>query len=445
MSSYKFVLIALFFSLIFTACHSDANKIKHAASDSTKYVDPVPGNISPEDFNRYYTGVKNYYEKNLAGRGFNGGILVAKNGRIIFEDYHGYFDIQKKDSLTKHSAFHLASVSKTFTAMATLKLAELGKLSLEDDVKKFFPEFPYDGVSVKLLLNHRSGLPNYIYFMEKLGWNKKQHCSNEDVLDFLIKFKPPGTGKPDTHFTYCNTNYALLGLIIEKASGQTYADFLKQYFFTPLGMNDTYVFSMKDSATAMPSYDYRGRQEAFTYLDTGFGDKNIYSTPEDLLKWDQALYGNQLFTKATLDEAFTPYSNEKPGVRNYGYGWRMNVYPDGKKVVYHNGWWHGNNTVFIRLIQDSVTIIVLGNKYNRAIYESKKIAEIFDSTLSINDDEKVDNAILPAEKTAPKIVSPKNKIPVKNSAVKNVSSKKASPKKVSSKKVSPKKNIKRRR
>jgi CubicO group peptidase (beta-lactamase class C family) len=428
MSSYKFVSIVLFFSLIFTACQSGANKSKHPVLDSTKYVDPVPGNISPEDFNRYYTGVKNYYEKNLAGRGFNGGILVAKNGRIIFEDYHGYFDLRKKDSLTKHSAFHLASVSKTFTAMATLKLAELGKLSLEDDVKKYFPAFPYDGVSIKLLLNHRSGLPNYIYFMEKLGWNKKQHCSNEDVLDYLIKFKPPGTGNPDTHFTYCNTNYALLGLIIEKASGQTYADFLKQYFFTPLGMNDTYVFSMKDSATAMPSYDYRGRQEAFTYLDTGFGDKNIYSTPEDLLKWDQALYGNQLFTKATLEEAFTPYSNEKPGVRNYGYGWRMNVYPDGKKVVYHNGWWHGNNTVFIRLIQDSATIIVLGNKYNRAIYESKKIAEIFDSSLSINDEEKVDNTMVPTEKTT-QAITVKHKIVPKKSAVKNVSTKKAATKK----------------
>jgi len=99
--------------------------------------------------------------------------LVAKKGNIIFEDYHGYFDMKTKEPLTKRSPFHLASVSKTFTAMATLKLAELGKLSLEDSVQKFFPAFPYKGVTVKLLLNHRSGLPNYIHFMEKLGWNKK--------------------------------------------------------------------------------------------------------------------------------------------------------------------------------------------------------------------------------------------------------------------------------
>lgn len=386
MSSYKFFPVVLIFFVTLVGCGSSTKKSKKDPPDSTGYVAPAPGNISPEDFNRYYTGIKDYYEKNLVGRGFNGGILVAKKGHIIFEDYHGFFNLQKKDSLNSHSAFHLASVSKTFTAMAVLKLAEMGKLSLTDSVQKFFPSFPYTNITVKLLLNHRSGLPNYIHFMEKLGWNKKQYCSNQDVLDYMIKYKPAAS-RPNTHFNYCNTNYALLALIIEKASGQTYADFLKEVFFKPLQMNDTYVFNMAtDSATAMPSYDWRGRQEGYTFLDTGFGDKNIYSTPEDLFKWDQALYTNQLFTKETMEEAFTPYSNEKPGVRNYGLGWRMNVYPDGKKVIYHNGWWHGNNTVFIRMIQDSVTIIVLGNKYNRAIYESKKMADVFGSGLTIEDE-----------------------------------------------------------
>lgn len=387
MSSYKFISIAFIFSLILYGCNSAANKSKESFSDSTGYVAPTPGNISPEDFNRYHDGIKEYYEKNLVDRGFNGGILVAKKGRIIFEDYHGFSNLKKKDSLTSHSPFHLASVSKTFTGMAILKLAEMGKLSLNDDVKKYFPAFPYDSVTVKLLLNHRSGLPNYTHFMENLGWNKKQYCSNKDVLDYMVEFKPIGTGKPDTHFSYCNTNYILLALIIEKASQQTYADFLKQVFFKPLQMDDSYVFTMAtDSATAMPSYDWRGKQEAFTFLDANFGDKNIYSTPGDLLKWDQALYANELFTKETMEEAFTPYSNEKPGIRNYGLGWRMNVYPDGRKVIYHNGWWHGNNTVFIRMIQDSVTIIVLGNKYNRAIYQSKKMADVFGSGLVIEDE-----------------------------------------------------------
>lgn len=384
--------------LLITSCGSSSIKNTPVHKDSTGYVPPVPGHIPPEEFNRYHNEIEDFYQRKLLRTGFNGAILVAKKGQVIFEQYHGYYNLQKKDSLTKHSAFHLASVSKTFTAMAVLKLAQMGKLSLDDDVKKFFPAFPYENVLVKDLLDHRSGLPNYLYFMQQLGWDTKQHCTNQDVLDYLIKYKPAAT-KPDTHFNYCNTNYCLLALIIEKASGMSYSAFLQQQFFTPLKMNDTYVYNIADSATAMPSYDYRGRQEAFTFLDCGIGDKNIYSTPEDLLKWDQAMYTNQIFSKETLEKAFTPYSHEKPGIRNYGYGWRMNVYPNGKKVIYHNGWWHGNNASFIRMIQDSVTIIVLGNKYNTNIYHSKDLESIFDSGIAPAPEENEEVNSPPVRKT----------------------------------------------
>ncbi|MDE3185604.1 MAG: beta-lactamase family protein [Bacteroidota bacterium] len=397
------IFIVLFFFI--SSCSSHSIKAKPTSKDTTGYIAPDLGKLPPNQLEVYRNEVENFYYNKLLRTGFNGAILVAKKGQVIFEAYHGYYNLRKKDSLTRHSAFHIASVSKTFTAMATLKLAQMGKLSLDDDVKKFLPAFPYDNVRVKDLLSHRSGLPNYLYFMDKLGWDTKQHVTNKDVLDYLIKFKPPAT-KPNTHFTYCNTNYALLGLIIEKASGESYADFLKQQFFTPLHMDDTYVWNISDSATAMPSYDYRGRQEAFTFLDCGFGDKNIYSTPEDLLKWDQALYTNEILSKEMLEKAYTPYSNEKPGIRNYGYGWRMNVYPDGRKIIYHNGWWHGNNAVFIRMIQDSVTIIVLGNKYNRNIYEAKEMEKYFNGKdTSPNDEE---NAEMPQEETISK-ATPKAK------------------------------------
>lgn len=380
-------IIPIALCIFIISCQTGSSKEKPPVSDSLVYVPPTPGYIPPERLQYYKNSISDYYQKHLIRTGFNGGILIAKKGHVIFEDYHGFYNLKKKDTLTSHSAFHLASVSKTFTAMATLKLIQDGKLSLDDSLQKFFPGFPYEGVTVKLLLNHRSGLPNYVHFMDKLGWPRDSFCTNENVLQYLMEYKPLGTGRPDTHFSYCNTNYSLLGLIIEKASGESYEDYLKKTFFIPLGMKDTYVFNMsRDSATAMPSYDYRGRPEPYTFLDVGFGDKNIYSTPEDLLKWDQALYTNYFFTKKTLEEAFTPYSNEKPGIRNYGFGWRMNVYPDGHKVIYHNGWWHGNNTVLIRSIEDSVTIIVLGNKYNSNIYRAKKIAEIFEGGVEIQDE-----------------------------------------------------------
>ncbi len=387
---------------LLTACYSGSSKQKPTVNpeDSVSYSAPAPGNLNNEDFKKYYAAIENFYEKSLVATGFNGAMLVAKNGQIIFEKYRGLFNLQKKDSINEHSAFHLASVSKTFTAMATLKLAEQGKLNLDDDVKKYFPGFPYNGITVKLLLNHRSGLPNYLYFMQKLGWDVKQYSDNNDVVNYLIKFQPPLTHQPNTHFSYCNTNYALLGLIIEKASGKTYAEYLQHTFFTPLKMNDTYVFTLADAQKAMPSYDWRGRQEGLTFLDKGFGDKNIYSTARDLLKWDQALYTNQIFSAKTLEAAFTPYSNEKAGEKNYGFGWRMNIYPNGKKIIFHGGWWHGNNTMLMRLIQDSATIIILGNKYNRNVYQAKKMANIFSPYFDKFEEEKTENVQDTATKNA---------------------------------------------
>jgi CubicO group peptidase (beta-lactamase class C family) len=153
---------------------------------------------------------------------------------------------------------------------------------------------------------------------------------------------------------------------------------MKQAFFEPLGMTHTFVFSMDMADRVVPSYNWKNQQEAFTYLDAVVGDKNIYSTPRDLLRWDMALSYGSLFKASSLDSAYAGYSYEKKGIKNYGLGWRLYEFPTGKKVIYHNGWWHGNNTVFSRLTQDSATIIVLGNKYNRRIYDAKKIYAAFD-------------------------------------------------------------------
>jgi CubicO group peptidase (beta-lactamase class C family) len=402
MSFLKTTNILSFAAILFivSSCGS-GGQTKNSGEDSVSYSENAPGYISEADAKRYNDAISGFYDTNLISRGFNGAMLVAKNGRVVFEKYHGYFDLLKKDSLNEHSAFHLASVSKTFTAMAVLKLAELGKLNLDDDLKQYFPNFPYDGITTRMLLNHRSGLPNYLYFMEQLGWDKKTFCDNSDVLDYLVKFKPPLSHLPNTHFSYCNTNYTLLALIIEKASGKTFAEFLQHTFFTPLKMNDTYVFSLSDTQRAMPSYNWRGQPEPLTFLDKCYGDKNIYSTPRDLLKWDQALYSNKLFTQETLEAAFRPYSNEKPGIRNYGYGWRMNIYPNGKKIIFHGGWWHGNNTMLMRLTQDSATIIILGNKYNRNVYQAKKMANIFSPYFETDEEDRTETTGSNPDKPSP--------------------------------------------
>ena len=353
------------------------NSSKKSIGDSLNYYPPTPQNISKTAFRKYFNAVKAYYDTTLGNTGFNGQFLVAKGGTIIYEKYNGLQLVSNGDSITPHTPFHIASTTKTLTGGAILKLWEQGKLDMDDSLTKYFPGFPYPAVTIKLLLNQRSGLPGYNRFEKKPDWDFEKPVSNADMLSYIIKYQPKCDHAPDKAFQYSNTNFALLALVIEKVSGQSYGEFLKETFFVPLKMTDTYVYTHEDSARALPSFDWRGQKEAYTFLDDIYGDKNVYSTVRDLLKWDQALYTSKLFTPETLAAAFTPYSNEKPGKNNYGLGWRMKLYPDGKKIIYHNGWWHGNNSCFQRVVQDSVTIIVLGNRFNRNIYHCNKIAGLF--------------------------------------------------------------------
>ncbi|MBL0146340.1 MAG: beta-lactamase family protein [Chitinophagaceae bacterium] len=228
---------------------------------------------------------------------------------------------------------HIASVSKTFTAMAVLKLWQDGKLNIDEEFSKYFPQFNYADVTIRTLLNHRSGLPNYTHFLENLGWDKTKFATNEDVLNFLIANKASLQMEhlPNTHFSYCNTNYALLALLVQKISGTSYSNYLQTTFFAPLQMKHSFVFNVADSLKVPPSYDWKGRLIPLNFLDAVYGDKNIYTTPQDLLIWDRVLSSNEIFTNQILDQAYKPYSNEKPGVKNYGLGWRMNIYDNTKK------------------------------------------------------------------------------------------------------------------
>lgn len=329
-----------------------------------------------------------FYQETLVKTGFNGAILVARNGKIVFEKYCGLENVLSGDPIDSSTAFHLASVSKTFTAMAILKLWEAGKLLLDDPVAQYLQGFPFPSVTVRNLLSHRSGLPNYVHFVEKMGWDTQHFITNKDILQLLItngdKLKP---GRPNAYFDYCNTNYVLLALIVEKLSLVGFSDYLNQTFFKPLGMNNSFVYAVEMENKVLPSFKFNNRKEPMMFLDAVYGDKNIYSTARDMMKWDLALTQGNLFAPQTLEEAFKGYSHEKRGTRNYGLGWRLVEMPMEKKIIYHNGWWHGNNTVFSRLPEDSTAIIVLGNKFNRSIYQARKIAGIFKGYGIQDDDE----------------------------------------------------------
>ena len=405
--------IKIFFcaSILFliNSCSSKKSDLKNVKEKDKKqtYIIPAPSVLAIAERQRIQSQSEIFYDSLLDGSGFNGGMIVAKGGNIIFEKYKGFVNIDGRDSINASTSLHVASVSKTFTAMAVLKLQELGKLNIEDSVTHFFPDFNYPGVTIKTLLNHRSGLPNYLYFMEDAGWNKDSVIENKDVLQWLISKKEilKNISSPNKRFTYCNTNFALLALIIEKVSGISYPRFMKENIFDPLDMKNTFVHSKGDNKIRSKSFDWRGREIPDNFLDDVYGDKNIYSTPRDLLIWDRALSDTLFLTAKSLELAYTPYSNEKPGIKNYGLGWRMNNYPDGKKIIFHNGWWHGNNAAFIRVLKDDATIILISNRYARAVYKAKNLVNIFNHYFDTegDDEENVTSS------TTPEVISPDRK------------------------------------
>jgi CubicO group peptidase (beta-lactamase class C family) len=321
------------------------------------------------DAKRIIASLDTFYQRRVAG-GFNGAVLVANKGKILYERYFGYANYEVGRMWSKETASQLASTSKPFTGAAIAFLKDRGLINFDDPVEKYIEGFPYQGITIRMLLSHRSGLPEYLHFATGLrAKDAGFFLTNQELVNMMIAKKPAIYFTPNTRFKYTNTNFALLSYIVSKVSGMSFPKFMKTMLFDPLGMSSTYIFDAEQ--THSPNYckNYKGRFNVVTdmVLDGVSGDKGAYSTPRDMLKWDQALYGGKLIKQKTLEEMYMPQSFEKPGVKNYGLGWRMMTFPD-QKIIFHNGYWHGNNTVFYRFVQENFTIIVLGNKYNRQIY-----------------------------------------------------------------------------
>ena len=325
-----------------------------------------------------------FMKKLHRNRGFNGNVLVAKKGKIIYQNAMGWADYLHRDSLEINSVFELASVSKPFTSTAILMLVEQGKLRLDQNVKQFFPNFPYEGITVELLLTHRSGMMNYVYFVDGL-WKKQKKderkgITNMDVMNLIAEHKPARYSAPDTRFHYNNSNYMVLAAIIEKVTGKSYADFLQENIFKPIGMKNSAVYS-KAIYDKIPvdvvghdrgSWRYSVVQN---FLDGPVGDKGVYSTVQDLFLFDRALRDGRLLKKATLDSAYKPHNDMQRGHFNYGYGWRLFIDGD-HKVAYHTGWWHGFRHIYLRDLKKDITVILLTNLSNGSLHHLDELYKI---------------------------------------------------------------------
>ncbi|TKC55824.1 serine hydrolase [Pedobacter hiemivivus] len=377
---FRQLTIALSLAILsLSSCSSPAEKAKKAEADKKVRIpeddkadslllvyNPAKGDKWIADF------VQNLHKK----YSFNGNVLVAKGGKIIYEKAVGWADYLHRDSLKINSEFELASITKTFTGVAIMQLVETGKLKLTDDVKKFYPNFPYDGITVELLLSHRSGMMNYVYFIDDI-WRKekrdmKKGVSNQEVMQVIADKKPNPYTKPDRLFHYNNSNFMVLGAIIEKVTGQRYSQYMMEHIFKPAGMKNTHVYS-KAEYEKIPvdvvghdrnSWRYSVVQN---FLDGPVGDKGIYSTLHDLVLYDKYLKNGRLLTQKSLDSAYKGRNKAIKGHFNYGYGWRMFDGEKDRKVVYHTGWWHGFRHIYVRDFQKDIVVIFLGNLTNGSL------------------------------------------------------------------------------
>ena len=383
--STLYISIASVF-LIVTSCKKNAND--SAENDAVRKIDTFP-HIEPdarklkapttkfiEEKRNTITGFyKKYWDRNKV----SGSFLVAKNGKIIFEKYAGFANYEKEEAITQNTPIHLASVSKVLTAAAIMELVHAGKIKLDQKVNTILKTFPYEDITVRMLLNHRSGLTNYAYYFDdRAKWNHSKLLTNQDILDLFVKYDAGLDFRTDKKFAYCNTNYAMLALIIEKATGMKYAMAMKKVIFEPLGMQHTFVIDFEKEINNV-SQSYKGNYKKYelNHLDQVYGDKNIYSTARDLLKFDLATSSPDYLTPELVEEIYKGYSYERRGTRNYGLGIRMLEWEDGEKLFYHNGWWHGNTSSYVKLKKEDVVIIALANKYTTMTYKSFHLATIF--------------------------------------------------------------------
>jgi CubicO group peptidase (beta-lactamase class C family) len=319
--------------------------------------------------------------------GLNGNVLVAQKDIILYQGAFGF----EKDTIpnSRDSKFQLASLSKTFTAVATMKCVEEGLLGLDNTVQDYYPQFPFSGVTIRSLLSHRSGLPYYQYEFDKKVRSMNLYPSNMDMMNWFSTAMPTPKpmNQPDHFFTYNNTNFAVLAALIEIVSKKSFDAYLREKILLPAGMKDTFTGISKDSSLLKNKtigYQYGGKLQK-DYYDDIMGDKGVYSTTNDLLKWYKALKSESILTKESLREMYTPRSFEHPGLRNYGYGFRLWVNDlQQTEYIYHTGWWKGYNTIMFFDLREDFVVILLSNKYNKDVYNIKEIVDVLNGNKKTN-------------------------------------------------------------
>jgi CubicO group peptidase (beta-lactamase class C family) len=317
-----------------------------------------------------------YNGKNTPGAA----VMVIKNGKPIFKKAYGVANLDGKTPTTTETNFRLASVTKPFTAMCIMQLVQSGRLGYDHNLQQIFPEFPAYGqqITIRHLLQHASGL---IAYEDLIPDTATVQVLDNDVLRMMMSqdstYFPPGT-----QYRYSNSGYAVLAMIVQKISGKSFAQFLQENIFRPLGMKNTIAYEKGISTVKNRAMGYRQEGGQFIFSDQSvtsavLGDGGIYSSVEDLLKWDRALYTEKLVKQETLAAAFAPGVRLDGKALDYGFGWHLDQF-NGHRRVMHTGSTSGFRNVIQRYPDDKLTVIILTNRAAPEVAPlADKLAELF--------------------------------------------------------------------
>jgi CubicO group peptidase (beta-lactamase class C family) len=336
---------------------------------------------------QHFYAVDSLLQSAYTNNQFNGTVLVAKQGKLLFTKSYGYADIKSRKPFSEKTSFQIASLSKQFTAFAIMLLHADGKLFYDDPVQKHISDFPYDNITIRHLLQHTSGLPDF-WKQIRPYLDKGKANGNSEMLQFLINEKLPLQHEPGTKWIYSDIGYDLLGLIIETRSGFNYQQYLDNRVFKPAGMSGSKALMVTDirkisSKNQALGYEYvkeSGKLELahllkkndfVFYLGNFYGDGSVISSTSDLLKWSQTLSKSKLLTNAHFQEALQPVKSSKDSsillvpqrsfTPYYGFGWFLGEDPELGKFYHHGGGHPGFISYYAQFPEKDITIIFLSN------------------------------------------------------------------------------------
>lgn len=307
---------------------------------------------------------ENFFAEKQRQRRFNGNVAIYHGGQLYTANF-GVKNFIEKTPLNDSCRFQLASVSKPITAIVTMKLVEQGKINLHDSIQTYLPNFPYSGITVEMLLSHRSGLGNYMYITDSIWVDQSIAMCNEDIYDSIVSLQPSVYYPPNNRFNYCNTNYFLLAEIAERVTQKPFEVLVEQVVFHPLKMEDSFVLAGMNQRqfknVALGSENGRWHIPDY-YLNGITGDKGVHSTPMDLLRLHFALEKNSILSDSLTQEMYVPRSKFNRKGTSYALGWRIvKETSTSPQVIYHAGWWRGYRSYFIRIPDQDICIIALSN------------------------------------------------------------------------------------